>query len=383
MRNYGTPPLTLVRGKGAHVWDDHGNEYVDLVAGIAVCAVGHAHPRVVAAVAEQLATLGHVSNLYLTKSALTLAERLVDLAGVDGRVFFANSGAEANEAALKLARKATGRAGFVSAEGSFHGRTMGALAVTGQPAKRAPFEPLPGPVTFVPYGDAAALRTAVTTETAALILEPIQGENGVVPPPPGYLAAARDACDAAGALLILDEVQTGIGRTGTWFAWQAAGARPDVMTLAKGLGGGLPIGATVGFGDAGEVLVAGDHGSTFGGNPVVCAAALAVLDVIEDEGLLDAAKTLGERLAASAAAVTAPGGGPALAAVRGAGLMRGLVLADPLAKAAEAVARERGFLVNAIGDDVLRLVPPLVVTAADLDAFTDALPGILQAAASR
>jgi acetylornithine aminotransferase len=375
MDNYGTPPITLVRGKGARVWDDAGNEYVDLVAGIAVCAVGHAHPKVVEAVATQLATLGHVSNLYLTQPAVALAERLVDLAGVPGRVFFANSGAEANEAALKLARKATGRPGFVSAEGSFHGRTMGALAVTGQPAKRAPFEPLPGPVTFVPYGDAAALRTAVTPDTAALILEPIQGENGVVPPPPGYLAAAREACDRNGALLILDEVQTGVGRTGTWFAWQAAGVRPDVMTLAKGLGGGLPIGACVGFGPAGDTLVAGDHGSTFGGNPVVCAAALAVLDVIETEGLLDAAKALGERLAANAA--------PHVDTVRGAGLLRGLVLRDPVAKPAEAVAREHGFLVNAIGDDVLRLVPPLVVTPADLDAFTDALPGILRAAAAR
>jgi acetylornithine aminotransferase len=375
MRNYGTPPLTLVRGAGARVWDDAGNAYVDLVAGIAVCAVGHAHPKVVEAVATQLATLGHVSNLYLTKPALTLAGRLVDLAGVEGRVFFANSGAEANEAALKLARKATGRPGFVSAEGSFHGRTMGALAVTGQPAKRAPFEPLPGPVTFVPYGDAAALREAVTHDTAAVILEPIQGENGVVPPPPGYLAAAREACDRNGALLILDEVQTGVGRTGTWFAWQAAGVRPDVMTLAKGLGGGLPIGACVGFGAAGEALVAGDHGSTFGGNPVVCAAALAVLDVIETEGLLAAAKALGERLAANAA--------PYVDTVRGAGLLRGLVLRDPVAKAAEAVARDRGFLVNAIGDDVLRLVPPLVVEPADLDAFTDALPGILDAAPAR
>jgi acetylornithine aminotransferase len=372
MGNYGTAPLTLVRGRGAHVWDDAGNEYVDLVAGIAVCAVGHAHPRVTEAVTRQLGTLGHVSNLYLTAPAVTLAERLVALAGVPGRVFFANSGAEAVEAALKLARKATGRAGFVSAEGSFHGRTMGALAVTGQPAKRAAFGPLPGPVTFVPYGDAAALGTAVTTDTAAVILEPIQGENGVVPPPPGYLAAAREACDATGALLILDEVQTGIGRTGGWFAWQAAGVRPDVMTLAKGLGGGLPIGACIGFGNAGDAFVAGDHGSTFGGNPVVCAAALAVLDVIEAEGLLDAAKALGERLAGGAA--------PYVREVRGAGLLRGLVLAEPVAKAAEAAARARGFLVNAIGDDVVRLVPPLVVSAADLDAFTAALPAILTAA---
>jgi acetylornithine aminotransferase len=373
MGNYGTPPLTLVRGRGARVWDDAGREYVDLIAGIAVCALGHAHPRITAAVSKQLDTLGHVSNLFDTRPARDLAERLVALTGIDGgKVFFANSGAEANEAALKLARRATGRAAFVAAEGSFHGRTMGALAVTGQPAKRAPFEPLPGPVTFVPYGDAAALTAAVTQDTAALILEPIQGESGVIPPPPGYLAAARAACDAAGALLILDEVQTGIGRTGEWFAWQAEGVRPDVMTLAKGLGGGLPIGACVGFGAASDALRPGDHGSTFGGNPVVCAAALAVLDVIEEDGLLGAAKARGERLATAVA--------PHVAAVRGAGLLRGLVLRDPTAKAAETAARDHGFLVNAIGTDVLRVAPPLVVTDADLDAFAAALPAILATA---
>ncbi len=369
MGNYGPPPLTLVRGKGARVWDDTGREYVDLVAGIAVCAVGHAHPRVVEAVSAQLATLGHVSNLYRTMPAVDLAERLVDLAGLPGKVFFANSGAEAVEAALKLARKATGRAGFVAAEGSFHGRTMGALAVTGQLAKRAAFEPLPGPVTFVPYGDADALTAAVTTDTAAVILEPIQGEYGVVVPPPGYLAAARAACDATGALLILDEVQTGVARTGTWFAWQAAGVRPDVMSLAKGLGGGLPIGACVGFGAAADVFTPGDHGSTFGGNPVVCAAALAVLAVIEDEGLLDAAKHLGERLATAA--------GPYVTAARGAGLLRGLVLRDPVAKAAERAARDHGFLVNAIGDQLLRIAPPLVVDEGDIDAFAAVLPAVL------
>ena len=366
MGTYGAPPLTLVRGAGARVWDDAGHEYVDLVAGIAVCAVGHAHPRVVAAVAEQLGTLGHVSNLYRTLPAEALAHRISDLAGGGARVFFCNSGAEANEAALKLARKATGRAGFVAAHGSFHGRTMGALAVTGQPAKRAAFGPLPGPVTFVEWGGAL---DAVTTETAALILEPIQGENGVVPAPPGWLAAARRRCDETGALLVLDEVQTGVGRTGTWFAWQAAGVRPDVMTLAKGLGGGLPIGACVGFGAAGDVLAPGDHGSTFGGNPVVCAAALATLDVIEEGGLLDRAKALGERLTDAAA--------PYVAAVRGDGLLRGLVLHEPVAKAAEARARERGFLVNAVGDGVLRVAPPLVVSEADLDAFAGALPGIV------
>jgi acetylornithine aminotransferase len=375
MGNYGEPPLTLVRGSGAHVWDDQGREYVDLIAGIAVCAVGHAHPRVVEAVARQMATLGHVSNLYRTTPAAELAERLVDLAGVPGKVFFANSGAEAVEAALKLARKATGRAGFVAAEGGFHGRTMGALAVTGQPAKRAAFEPLPGPVTFVPYGDAAALRAAVTNEIAAVILEPIQGENGVVVPPPAYLAAAREACDATGALLILDEVQTGIGRTGSWFAWQAAGVRPDVMTLAKGLGGGLPIGACVGFGAAADVFAPGDHGSTFGGNPVVCAAALAVLATVEDDGLLHRAKQLGERLATAVA--------PYVATVRGAGLLRGLVLDDRVAKAAERIAREHGFLVNAIGDTVLRIAPPLVIEAADVDAFAAAVPAVIATARAR
>lgn len=358
MDTYATPPLTLVRGQGARVWDDHGNEYVDLVAGIAVCAVGHAHPKVVEAVARQMATLGHVSNLYRTTPANDLAERLADLAGGGPETFFANSGAEAVEAALKLARKATGRTRFVAAHGSFHGRTMGALAVTGQPAKRAPFEPL-APTTFVDYGGDL---DAVTTDTAALVLEPIQGENGVVSPPPGWLAAARERCDETGTLLILDEVQTGIGRTGTWFAWQAAGVRPDVMTLAKGLGGGLPIGATVAFGAAADTFQPGDHGSTFGGNPVVCAAALATLDVIEAEGLVDRAKSLGERLAAATGA-------------RGAGLLRAVVVPD--AKAAEAGARDRGFLVNAIGRDVLRLTPPLVVSEADLDAFAAALPAIV------
>jgi len=358
MDTYATPPLTLVRGSGARVWDDSGNEYVDLVAGIAVCAVGHAHPKVVEAVTRQMGTLGHVSNLYRTTPAIALAERLADLAGGDARTFFANSGAEAVEAALKLARKATGRTAFVAAHGSFHGRTMGALAVTGQPAKRAPFEPL-APTTFVDYGGAL---DAVTTSTAALVLEPIQGENGVVSPPPGWLAAARRRCDETGALLILDEVQTGVGRTGTWFAWQAAGVKPDVMTLAKGLGGGLPIGATVAFGDAGHAFAPGDHGSTFGGNPVVCAAALATLDVIEDEGLLDRAKTLGERLAVTTNA-------------RGAGLLRAIVVDD--AKTAETNARHHGFLVNAIGENVLRLAPPLVVSEADLDAFAAALPLIV------
>ena len=359
MANYAPPPLTLVRGSGARVWDDRGREYVDLVAGIAVCAVGHAHPKVVEAVTRQLGTLGHVSNLYATRPALDLADRLDALCGGGTRTFFANSGAEAVEAGLKLARRATGRTGYVAAHGGFHGRTMGALAVTGQPAKREAFEPLPGPVTFVDYGGAL---DAVTTDTAALVLEPIQGENGVVLPPPGWLAAARAKCDETGALLILDEVQTGMGRTGTWFAWQAAGVRPDVMTLAKGLGGGLPIGATVGFGNAANAFQPGDHGSTFGGNPVVCAAALATVDVIESEGLLDRAKALGERLAETTNA-------------RGAGLLRAVDVPD--AKAAEARARDHGFLVNAVTATSLRIAPPLVIDQADLDAFAEVCPVIV------
>ena len=240
--SYGEPTLTLVRGDGATVWDDAGNSYVDLVAGIAVNALGHAHPAVVEAVSRQVATLGHTSNLVANEPSLRLAERLLALTGRDGRVFFANSGAEANEAAFKLARR-TGRPRVVAADGAFHGRTMGALALTGQPAKRAPFEPLPGGVSFVPYGDAAALAAAVDGDTAAVVLEPVLGEGGVVPAPAGYLETAREVTRAGGALLVLDEVQTGIGRTGAWFAHQVAGVEPDVLPLAKGLGGGLPVSA--------------------------------------------------------------------------------------------------------------------------------------------
>ncbi|MEY3734768.1 MAG: hypothetical protein RL347_2127, partial [Actinomycetota bacterium] len=291
MDNYGTPPVALVRGSGARVWDAEGREYVDLLAGIAVNALGHAHPGVVAAVADQMSTLGHTSNLAMTAPAIELAERLLALLDPsdvrDGRVFFCNSGAEANEAAFKLTRR-TGRSRVVVAERSFHGRTMGSLALTAQPAKQDPFRPLPGDVVTVPFGDTSALAAAVDADTAAVFLEPIQGEGGVIPAPPGYLRAAREICDAHGALLVFDEVQTGIGRTGSWFAHQAMdnGVVPDVITLAKGLGGGLPIGAMVAFGEAAHLLGPGSHGSTFGGNPVSCAAALAVLDAIESDGLL-------------------------------------------------------------------------------------------------
>lgn len=379
MANYGTPPVVLARGEGARVWDVDGKDYLDLFAGLAVNVLGHAHPDVRAAVDRQLSTLGHTSNLAVHQPAVLLAERLQELVGGPGsRVLFTNSGAEANEAALKLSRRLRPGGGWVACEQAFHGRTMGALAVTGQPAKRLPFEPLPGPVTFVPYGDEAALRAAVSATTASVILEPVLGEAGVVVPPKGFLAAAREACDAAGALLHLDEVQGGIGRAGAWLssAVLEPGVEADVITLAKGLGGGLPIGAVVARGAAATALRKGDHGTTFGGNPVVCAAALAVLDVIERDGLLDAATALGARLADGVRALHHP----LVGEVRGVGLWLGIVLTEPVAAGAEAAAREAGFLVNAAAPDVLRLAPPLVVTTEQLDAFLRALPLVLDAA---
>ena len=364
MDNYGTPPIMLVRGSGSRVWDDEGTEYVDLIAGIAVNAIGHAHPRYVQAVSAQLSTLGHTSNLYATEPVIALAERIIRLAGSppNARVFFCNSGAEANEAAFKIARL-TGRGSIVVAAGSFHGRTMGALALTAQPAKQDPFRPLPGDVIVVPYGDAAALRAAVSAQTAAVFLEPIQGEGGVVVPPDGYLAGARRICDDQGALLVLDEVQTGIGRTGRWFAHQRDEIVPDVMTLAKGLGGGLPIGAVIASGRAAELLTPGSHGSTFGGNPVVASAALAVLDIIEDEGLLARATALHGRL--SGELVKASHG--LVDHVRGRGLLLGAVLVGDHAQAIERSARAQGLLVNAIGPRVVRLAPALTLTDDDVD----------------
>ncbi len=378
MANYGTPAVALVRGSGAVVWDDEGKEYLDLLGGIAVNVLGHAHPAIVEAVSRQVATLGHTSNLAMHEPGLRLAERLTALMGVPGtRVLFTNSGAEANEAALKLSRRLRPGGGWVAAEGAFHGRTLGALAVTGQPAKRAPFEPLPGPVTFVPYGDADALRAAVTDRTASVVLEPVLGEAGVVVPPSGFLEAAREACDATGALLHLDEVQGGVGRVGAWLASSvvAPGVRADVVTLAKGLGGGLPLGAVLASGRAADAFVKGDHGTTFGGNPVVCAAALAVLDTVEAEGLLEASTELGEHLAGAVEALH----DPLVSHVRGHGLWRGIVLTAPVAAQAEAGLRDAGFLINAAAPDVLRLAPPLVVTRAQLDAFVGALSAVLSA----
>ncbi len=379
MGNYGTPPVVIVRGDGASVWDVDDRQYIDLFAGLAVNVLGHAHPAVRAAVDRQLSALGHVSNLAVSQPAVVLAERLQELVGgPDSRVLFTNSGAEANEAALKLSRRMRPGGGWVACEGAFHGRTMGALAITGQPAKRLPFEPLPGPVTFVPFGDVAALHDAVGHTTASVVLEPILGEAGVVVPPAGFLAAARAICDENGALLHLDEVQGGIGRAGAWVAHEVVepGLRPDVITFAKGLGGGLPLGAVVARGAAAHALGKGDHGTTFGGNPVVCAAALAVLDTIERDGLLAAATALGKRLQSGIEACSHP----LVGSVRGAGLWLGIVLASPAAVEVEAAARQAGFLVNAAAPDVIRLAPPLVVTEDQVDAFLQALPGILDAA---
>jgi acetylornithine/N-succinyldiaminopimelate aminotransferase len=372
MNNYGTPPLGLVRGEGAVVWDEAGKSYVDFLGGIAVNALGHAHPAIVTAVTDQISRLGHVSNLFVAEPPVALAEKLLSLAGRSGRVFFANSGAEANEAAFKLSRL-TGRTHVVATQGAFHGRTMGALALTGQPAKADPFRPLPGEVTHVPYGDVAALAAAVTAATAMVILEPIQGENGVLVPPPGYLAAAREITTAHGALLVLDEVQTGIGRTGHWFAHQADGVEPDVVTLAKGLGGGLPIGATLVFGEYADLLGPGSHGTTFGGNPVCCASALAVLSTIESEDLLDHVKLIGERLRRGIEAIDHP----LLAGVRGSGLLLGIVLREPVAAVLANGLRDAGFLVNAVQPDAVRLAPPLILTAEQADAFVAALPAVL------
>jgi acetylornithine aminotransferase len=372
MTNYKTPPVALARGEGATVWDVDGREYIDLLGGIATTILGHAHPKVVEAITRQAATLGHVSNLAMHEPGLTLAERLLELAGRPGRVFFCNSGTEANEAAFKISRL-TGRPEVVTAEGSFHGRTMGALALTGQPGKAAPFAPLPGGVRYVPYGDVPALTGTVGDRTAMLLLEPMLGEGGVVPAPAGYLAAAAKTAADAGALFAVDEVQTGTGRTGHWFAHQADGVAPDLITLAKALGGGLPLGAVLAFGEAADLMTAGSHGSTFGGNPIAAAAALAVLDTIRDEGLLERAKELEHRFTAGIEGL----GSPAVSAVRGRGALLGVVLTAPVAGELEARLREAGFLTNAVAPDVLRLAPSLVVTDAQVDAFVAALPAAL------
>lgn len=384
MGNYGTPPLVLDHGLGCTVWDVDGDSYLDLLAGIAVSSLGHAHPAVVQAVSGQVARLAHTSNLAAHEPGIALAERLVALvdAAVGGdtgaRVFFCNSGAEAVEAAFKLVRRhhRGERTRLVAARGSFHGRTMGALAMTGQPAKQAGFGPFPAEVVFVEYGEVAALEAAVDETVAAVVLEPVQGEGGVRPAPAGYLAAARAACDASGALLVLDEVQTGVGRTGTWFGFEHDRVRPDVITLAKGLGAGLPIGACIGLGAAAHALGRGDHGSTFGGNLVACAAALAVCDTLQSEQLVGRAGALGERWARALRTIEHP----LLAGVRGRGLLLALELSVAASGAVESAARDHGFLVNAVTPEAIRLAPPLVLRDDEADRFTAALPAVLDAA---
>lgn len=383
MDNYGTPPLALASGDGAVVTDPDGKSYIDLLGGIAVNVLGHRHPAVIEAVTTQLNTLGHTSNLYATEPGIALAELLVGHLGfgdagaaeTTARVFYGNSGTEANEVAFKMTRL-TGRTKLVAAQGAFHGRTMGSLALTGQPSKQAPFEPLPGEVTHVPYGDVDALAAAVGDDTAAVFLEPIMGEGGVVVPPPGYLVAAREITARHGALLVFDEVQTGVGRTGTFFAHQHDGITPDIVTLAKGLGGGLPIGACIGIGAAADLMTPGLHGSTFGGNPVCTAAALAVLRTLAAEDLVNRAGTLGKSLADGIEQLQHP----LVDQVRGRGLLLGVVLTDAKAKQVEAAARTAGFLVNAAAADVVRLAPPLIIGETQLEQFTAALPAILDTA---
>ncbi len=371
MNNYGTPQLALVRGAGAVLTAEDGKQYVDFLGGIATNALGQAHPAVVAAVTQQVGQLGHISNFYVAEPAVALAELLLALAGRPGRVMFGNSGAEANEAAFKLSRL-TGRTHVVATNGAFHGRTMGALALTGQPAKADPFRPLPGEVTHVDFGDLAALDAAVTDATAMVILEPIQGENGVVVPPAGYLAGAREICTRRGALLVLDEVQTGIGRTGHWFHHQSEGVEPDVITLAKGLGGGLPLGACLAFGPAAELFGPGSHGTTFGGNPIACAAGLAVIRTIAGEGLLDHVKRIGEQLRRGIEGLHHP----LVSHVRGAGLLLGIVLTAPDASRLAGELLAAGFLVNAPAPAVIRLAPPLIISAEQADALISALDGL-------
>ena len=376
MSSYATPPIAFVSGDGAVLTDVDGKTYIDLLGGIAVNILGHRHPAVIEAATHQLNTLGHTSNLYAHEPGIALAEALVELWGVDGaRVFFCNSGTEANELAFKLSRL-VGRTKLVATQRAFHGRTMGSLALTGQPEKQAPFAPLPGDVTHVPYGDVEALAAVVTDETAAVFLEPIMGEAGVVVPPAGYLVAAREITARHGALLVIDEVQTGMGRTGAFFAHQHDGIIPDVVTMAKGLGGGLPIGACLAIGPVAALLTPGLHGSTFGGNPVCAAAALAVLHTLTSEGLIERADALGKSLSQGIESLNHP----LVDHVRGRGLLLGVVLTANVAKHVETTAREAGFLVNAAASDVIRLAPPLVITEAQIDLFVKSLPDVLDQA---
>ncbi len=374
MNTFGMPRALLVRGEGCYVWDEAGKCYLDLLGGIAVNALGHAHPAIVEAVTGQLGTLGHVSNFFTTEPQIQLAERLLGLLGADGRVFFANSGTEANEAALKATRR-LGRSRIVAAKGAFHGRSVGALSLTHKAAYREPFEPLLGDVCWVEYGDEHALADAVDERTAAVVLEPVQGEAGVLLPPSGYLAAARRITAERGALLWLDEVQSGIGRTGRWFAHQGQDVVPDLVTVAKGLGSGIPIGACIAVGTAAGLLGPGQHGTTFGGNPVAAAAGLATLETIESQGLLGHVGELGARWSRDLASVDG------VASVRAAGLLIGIQLTTGVpAKAVADAAMRAGFIVNDCTADTVRLAPPLVLSDDQADSWTGALPALIEEA---
>lgn len=375
---FGTPPIVLDHGEGCYVWDVDGRRYLDLIGGIAVNALGHGHPALVTAVSKQVAEMVHISNLFTSAGQIRLAERLLQVSDAPegSRVFFGNSGAEAMEAAIKLARR-TGRTGIVAAEQAFHGRTTGALALTHKAAYREPFEPLLPGVVHVPYDDVDALRTSVDETTSAVVLEPVQGEAGVIEPSVDFLRQAREITTAAGALLIIDEIQTGIGRTGRWFGFQHAGIVPDAITIAKGLGGGVPIGAMITFGpEVSGMLTPGQHGTTFGGNPLAAAAGLAVLDTIEQNDLLAHATRMGTHLvnAVDAARI------PHVTHVRGQGLLRAIVFDLPISAAVAAAARTAGVIVNPVAPDAIRLAPPLVIQAQQLDDFVAALPEFVKEA---
>jgi acetylornithine/N-succinyldiaminopimelate aminotransferase len=373
MNTFGTPKRVFVRGEGCYLWDAEGRRYLDLLSGLAVNALGHAHPTVLSAVTGQIATLGHVSNFFATPPQVALAERLSRMTGADeARVFFTNSGTEANEAAFKITRM-TGRSKIISTEGAFHGRSMGALALTHNPKYRTPFEPLPSEVIFVPYGDSEALASVVDETVAAVVLEPIQGENGVVVPPAGYLSKARQICDQHGALLWMDEVQTGIGRCGSWLVHADEGVAADIITVAKGLGNGFPIGACIASGQSSRLLGPGSHGSTFGGNPVAAIAGLAVIAVIERDGLLEHAKALGDHVSVAITKLHHR----LITGVRGRGLLQAVILDKPVAPAVVDAALAAGFVINAPRPDVLRLAPALIISAAELDRFINVLPSLL------
>ena len=361
--NYGVPTLALVKGKGLVVTDADGKTYLDFLGGIATNILGHAHPAIVKAVSKQISVLGHVSNFYAHPNALALADKLISMTGdKSARVFFCQSGAEANEAALKLSRR-TGRVRIVAARGAFHGRTMGALSLTGQPAKREPFVPLLKGIKHVAFGDLNAMRRAINKKTAMVILEPIMGEAGVIVPPADYLAEVRQLCDAAGALLVIDAVQTGMGRTGDWFGYEYSGIKPDVITVAKGLGGGLPLGAMIALGKAAELFKAGDHGSTFGGNPVTTAAGLAAINVIERDSLMKKAVKFHEHILTEVALI------PGVNQVRGAGLLIGIELEKPNANEIAQAMMDAGVLVNAANASTIRIAPALIVTQVQIDKF--------------